>query len=142
MLNDSFHTMDRTSKENRMRNIITSKARGISAENVNKILSAIDIEKQYTITGSTYFDTLLRNAYEEYRDGKYEVTMEIIYGTLDPGLVKEGKIEEEPVAEDMPAAFIKNVKIYLNSNSFCQYSVFIYQKRIPPDSPYCCCHPH
>ena len=130
MLNDSFNTMDRVSKENRMRNIIASKARGISEKNVDRILAAIDIDKQYAVTGSRYYDSLLRNAYEEYSTGKYQVKIITIYGTLSPGLIKPGIIVTAPTADDMPTAFIKNIKIYKNGRTFCQDSIFIYQNRL------------
>lgn len=133
MLNDSFKTMDRASRESRMRNIITSKARGISNENLNRIMSAIDIEKQYTVTGSSSYESFLRNAYEEDGGDRFQVRLHAIYGSMSAGMVKDGKITATPAADNMPAAFIKHIEIALHGSIFCQDSVFIYQKRPSPE---------
>ncbi len=64
MLNNTFIQMDKASRELKIRNIIRSKARGISDENLNQILAAINLDQQYTVTGSSNYDALQRNAYE------------------------------------------------------------------------------
>ena len=129
MLNTNFKNMNKTSRKDKLRNIICAKARNITDENVDSILSAIDIEKQYTITGTNDINILLRNAYIEDGGDVYQVRITPIYGNLVPGSVSATGETVEPAADDVPTAFIKETSIFDGDHNHYQNSVFIYQKR-------------
>ncbi len=137
MLNNTFIQMDKASRELKIRNIIRSKARGISDENLNQILAAINLDQQYTVTGSSNYDALQRNAYEEDGGDKYQVKIQVVYGLLSPGLVRDGIIWDDPATCNRPTAFIKNVKIFIHGEPRCQNSIFIYQNSITHESAGC-----
>ena len=135
MINDNFKKMDQSSREEKIRNIIIAKARNIPEENIRKILDVIDIEKQYTITGTNSLETLIRNAYNEDGGNVFQVTVTPIYGTVEPGCVDINRNMTDPVIEDIPAAFIKEVHIENGAGTLHQASVFIYQPCPAPADP-------
>ena len=129
MLNANFKNMNKATRRDKLCSIICSKAKDISDENLARILDAVDIEKQYTVTGTTDINILLRNAFVEDGGDVFQVSIAPVYGSLKPGFVAQDGETIQPEAEDIPTAFVKTVVIADGEHQHRQNSIFIYQKR-------------
>lgn len=126
MLNTNFKSMNKHTRHEKMRDIIASKANGITEEHIQEIFDNIDIERQYTITGTSNITILSRNMFNEEGDN-YKVSIIPIYGDFTPGFFGQDGQMTEPEFDNAPIAFLKQTHIYEGDRDHFQQSIFIYQ---------------
>ena len=129
MLKAGFKSITGKEKREKLRNIITCKAAGLSEEHLQMILAAMDPELQYSITGTANLNTFLKNAYREDGGDLFQVSVTPVYGDLVPGFSDNDGCQEDASCPDEPSAFIKTVTVSFEGKTKMDNYLFIYQKR-------------
>lgn len=124
-----FKRMDKQNRTDKLKRIIKGKAKSISDEQLDEIISKIDCTKQFSIISTQSLDSLIKNAFREEKDEEeyyYKVYIKTICGNLKPGLIDvDGQIIM-PETNDIFTAFIKTTVINHNDTKNVQNTLFIY----------------
>lgn len=127
----NFKDMKQEIRLQRLRNIITAKARGISPEHVAQIIEHIQLNKQYRIIGIASPEKFIHNLYKESGEGDgYSYTVDItpIYGNIEIGYIDEAGVQSDPEYDEAPAAILKKTDIVSNEQKMTTYEIVIYQE--------------
>lgn len=124
-----FKIMDEQNRTDKLKRVIRGKAKSISDEQLNEIISKIDCRKQFSIISTQNLDTLIKNAFREEKEEEaysYKVYIKTICGNLNPGLIDvDGQITM-PETDDIFTVFIKTIVINHNNAKNVQNTLFIY----------------
>lgn len=137
MENVSFAKQNQLFKANKLKRVICSKIADVSEDNLTKILSFVNIDKQYFVKATRNPKKFLNTITEEnvcLADKHFNSNSQVIYGACTPGRFENVRGErcstDGWVDEDVPAAAVKTiVNIHDEHPGSTEYLLIIYEPK-------------
>ena len=129
MYKNNFNELKDKNKIQKTKTILKAKAYNLPSDVIDKIISKIDLRKQYTITCTHNTDILKKNSYKEdfYNDGySCNVSIRVILGNFTPGSIDGDQILDPEITEQDIIAFEKRISVASENQKDVRYVLFVY----------------